>query len=289
MKFGEIRIIDLIIIGLIIFVFIFGIMFNGTKVINVEDKTDFQYSVSKVKPTVVRIYAEATEQKPELMQDYVVLNNTAYSTGTGFFVSNDGKIATAAHVIGDSNSIIVEFQNKQQVKAEILGKNEIADVALIKVPFSDTPFVELANFNTVKEGEDIGFIGYPLDFLIPLLNKATVSAKGNYSMQEGAPQIKLTIMNSFVNRGNSGGPVFRVDTGEVIGVVNSRRQTSELQGQLIQLPDSYSPVMRVGGVDPISLSVETYNRAISLIGNVSQIGIGFSSSSDYILELMEES
>lgn len=92
-------------------------------------------------------------------------------------------------------------------------------------------------------------------------------------------------VNAFVNRGNSGGPLFLIDSGRVIGVINAR-QAFDPQQAMIHLPPNYKPIMKVGGVDPIGLSVETYNRAVALIGDIGQVGIGLSSSIDYIRAIM---
>ena len=49
----------------------------------------------------------------------------------------------------------------------------------------------------------------------------------------------------------------------------------------------YSSIMKVDGVDPFRLYVETYNENLRYIGEVSQVGIGFSSSIGYGKELLE--
>lgn len=285
----ELRKMDILLLVLIGVVFCYSFFISGTRVIEVEKTTDFQFSVSKVKPAVVKIFAETELKNIPYVGDYISLNDKIYSGGTGFFVSDDGKIATEAHVVGDSNNIVVFVQNEQsQYTATILEKNKDADLAIIKIAKISTPSVKMANFESVAEGEEVGFIGYPLYFQIPLLTKGIISAKGNYKLDDTLNPIKLSIINSFVNRGNSGGPLFKAKTGEVIGIVNSRSKTNEVANQIIRLPDNYSPGMTIGGVDPITLSVETYNRAVGLIGDVSQIGIGFSASSDYITELIQK-
>jgi len=55
----------------------------------------------------------------------------------------------------------------------------------------------------------------------------------------------------------------------------------------LKLPSNYSPTMTIDGVDPISLSVETYNTNLRFIGDVTQVGIGYSTSIEYGKELLE--
>ena len=44
-------------------------------------------------------------------------------------------------------------------------------------------------------------------------------------------------------------------------------------------------MMTLGGVDPIRLSVENYNENLHLIGDIFQFGIGYATSSEYVLYL----
>ena len=87
-----------------------------------------------------------------------------------------------------------------------------------------------------------------------------------------------------MNPGNSGGPLFLERTGQVIGLVNAR-QTADVKERMIKLPSDYKSGISLGNVDPIRLSVETYNKNLELIGDVSQFGIGFAASAEYILKL----
>ena len=94
------------------------------------------------------------------------------------------------------------------------------------------------------------------------------------------------MLNAFINPGNSGGPVFSADTGEIIGIINSRMNVVD-ENQFLKLPSEYSPIMTLGGIDPIGLSVETYNANLRQIGDITQVGIGYSTSIEYGKELLE--
>jgi hypothetical protein len=97
---------------------------------------------------------------------------------------------------------------------------------------------------------------------------------------------RLTVINAIVNHGNSGGPLFLADSGKVIGIISAKK-LADVKKEKIQLPTNYSPMETLGGIDPIGLSVETYNHSIDVIGDTSQLGIGFSVSSEYIQKLIK--
>ena len=68
----------------------------------------------------------------------------------------------------------------------------------------------------MKVGTKIAFTGYPLYGPVQVTHEGIISFTGGYNNKP------LITVNSFVNKGNSGGPLFLSDTGEVIGVINAR-------------------------------------------------------------------
>jgi S1-C subfamily serine protease len=127
-------------------------------------------------------------------------------------------------------------------------------------------------------------IGFPVGFPIPTVSKGIVSAEANTPFLTTRP-CRLTVIHAIVNHGNSGGPLFLADTGKVIGIINAKK-LADLNKDKIRLPANYQALETLGGIDPIRLSVETYNHSLDVIGDTSQLGIGFSVSSEYIQKLV---
>lgn len=202
------------------------------------------------------------------------------SSGSGFFVRSDGYLATAKHVIeaiGQDNLLVVLGYGKT-LPAKLVSTDPNGDIAIIKVEGQNYPSVELGHFENLLPGEEIGFTGFALSSGITkvLVHRGVISAKG--TDQRGA---KIFTINAFINRGNSGGPVFSAKTGRVVGVV-SARQKDKTSEKAISLPPGYAPAVSFGGTDPVRLSVELYNKTLEIVGDVSQVGIGVAYSSDAI-------
>jgi len=199
--------------------------------------------------------------------------------GSGFLVSAEGLIVTARHVvdaIGDQ--IAVRTSKGQVLSAEVVARHDTADVALLKIGGSDHPFIALGYFENFKAGEQVGLSGFSSGFTKPLIHRGVVSAKGQ------AAGAQIFTVNAFINQGNSGGPVFSVITGRVLGVINARKR--DVSSEKFLDRDQFSSGVSLGGRDPIQTSVDLYNETLKIVGEVSQIGIGFAASIDEARELI---
>jgi serine protease Do len=136
------------------------------------------------------------------------------SLGSGFIISEDGYVMTAAHVVENATEIIVRLTSRKEFSAEIIGLDRRSDVALLKIDGKGLPTVKLGDPSKLKVGEWVLAIGSPFGFE----NSATagiVSAKGRSLPNETyVPFIQTDVA---INPGNSGGPLFNLD-GEVVGI-----------------------------------------------------------------------
>ena len=276
----------------ILFLFLFSI-FSNSLYSQGNASDNFAISTNKVYQSGVRILGESTIDKvKEYMAESVVNDkNQVYSVGTGFIISIDGLIATAYHVVAPiTKEIIVEHIINNQLKqyiGTIVNYEKHADVALIKIDVNNLPFVNLFDPINLSVEREIGFIGFPLLSPFSMVNKGIISAKADMPLLKNLENRHILILNAFINHGNSGGPLYLSENGSVIGLINARK-TTDVENLMIKLPPNYSPIMSIGGVDPITLSVETYNKNLELIGDVTQLGIGYSASAEYIIKLRED-
>ena len=137
-------------------------------------------------------------------------------SGTGFFVSSDGLIATCYHVVKDAELIQVVYKNKTY-KAHTITGDKGNDLAIIKVE-GQFPFFEVAESEAVKLGDDVYTIGYPSPSNLgiePKLTTGTVSALSGIKDDPTRYQISVPIQP-----GNSGGPLITTN-GLVVGVTSA--------------------------------------------------------------------
>ncbi|MCB0876935.1 MAG: trypsin-like peptidase domain-containing protein [Solirubrobacterales bacterium] len=166
-------------------------------------------------------------------------NPTSAGQGSGFVISDDGEIVTNAHVVTDAteagggtpineaDEVYVEFGDRNQVPAEIIGTDLNADVALIKVDPDglDLEPIELGDSESVQVGSPVAAIGSPfgqeqsLSVGIVSATDRSIDSLTEFKI-DGAIQTDTSI-----NPGNSGGPLIGAD-GRVIGIDQQINTTS---------------------------------------------------------------
>lgn len=149
---------------------------------------------------------------------FVASDGSVFGKATGFSVG-DGYIITASHVVeGMENSNILIVWNGTQYNTSVQKyyNEPNIDFAIIKTNL-ELPKVNMIGEEKAPIGTKVGFVGYPLNEITPILHDGIVS-----SVREENGGFFWYTINSFVNRGNSGGPVFLGDTGKVIGIVSQR-------------------------------------------------------------------
>ncbi len=139
----------------------------------------------------------------------------AQSLGSGFIVDAAGYVVTNNHVIEGADEVSVTLQDNTTLKAEIVGRDESGDIALLKVK-SDKPLptVDFGDSTQSRVGDWVLAIGNPFG-LGGTVTAGIVSARGRDIHQGQYDDFIQT--DAAINRGNSGGPLFNMD-GQVIGI-----------------------------------------------------------------------
>jgi len=147
------------------------------------------------------------------------------SSGSGFFISEDGIVATNAHVVNGAKDITISVSNEigsSTYKAKIALIDTKNDVALLKI--DDEKFKELSTLpysiiETADIGDKVFTIGYPLNDVMGTNFKVT---DGIISSNTGiTDDVRYYQISVPLQPGNSGGPLFNKD-GNVIGITSSR-------------------------------------------------------------------
>ena len=180
----------------------------------------FTGSVAAITPAL------ATPLEPELSLEElvrrtkpaVVYLKTLNGSGSGFFVTETGIIATNAHVARGDSSLLAALPNGDHIPAKVVYIDADLDLALVKAetPAANFsfPFLPLVDSSEVRQGESVLVIGNPGDAMLFSVTKGIVSAVGKFPAAGPGTWIQT---DAQINPGNSGGPLVN-GRGEVIGL-----------------------------------------------------------------------
>ena len=142
----------------------------------------------------------------------------ATSSGSGFLIDNDGFLITNFHVVQDADEVIVRFLDRREFTAEIIGTDELSDIALLKISINNSSPVLIGNSDNVEQGDGVIAIGSPYNYDFSATFGIISSTNRGISSRAGiGDYVPYFQTDAAVNRGNSGGPLFNLD-GEVIGI-----------------------------------------------------------------------
>lgn len=138
------------------------------------------------------------------------------SLGSGFVIDAEkGLIVTNNHVIKDAEEVRVTFHDDVTVKADVLGRDEKTDLAVLKVKTDKKlTAVQFGNSDVLRVGDWVVAIGNPFG-LGGTVTAGIISARQR-DIQAG-PYDDFIQTDASINRGNSGGPMFDLN-GQVIGI-----------------------------------------------------------------------
>jgi S1-C subfamily serine protease len=192
--------------------------------------------IPKVKPSVV------------LVGYYKSTNSPRFSMrGTGFVVDSGNLAVTNAHVLlgpaedaaGASLALHVRDAkgDLQMRQASVLEVDRMHDLALLRFEGAPVAPMALRDSNTVREGQALAFMGFPIGgalgfssvthratvssitaIVLPAATGAQLTERSIRSIRDGS--FDIFQLDGTAYPGNSGGPLFDADTGEVVGILN---------------------------------------------------------------------
>jgi serine protease Do len=137
------------------------------------------------------------------------------SLGSGVVVSPDGYILTNNHVVEGATDVKVQFSDKSEFPAKIVGTDKYADIAVLKVSRTGLTALPFADSSKAQVGDVVLAMGEPFG-LRGTVTMGIISALGRGGL--GIERYEDFIQtDTAINRGNSGGAL--VDTrGDLVGI-----------------------------------------------------------------------
>jgi S1-C subfamily serine protease len=195
--------------------------------------------------------------------------------GTGFFISDDGTLLTAAHVASGCGRMQIISQYVARSWVTTVATDREHDIAILKAPGVHPPaVVRLAS--TAPAGGKLFITGYPATASLTVpADTWAVMENDKLPASVGSladPRDLLWLSAPDVSHGFSGGPIFDPQSGAVVGLVKG-----EVDGGYLRLvPDMPMTGIAIGpGIASIGALVrrEVPYAAVSLASSSGDAGI----------------
>jgi len=212
-----------------------GTLLISIALLSTAAQGEFPDTIEKIKPSIVAVGTfKQTNSPPFVLR------------GTGFVVGSGNLVATNSHVVPESAdpdgpALVIQVRSSdgelQLRRAQLTNRDKEHDLAVLRIEGSELPAMKLANSDAVREGQNIGFTGFPIGGALgfsPVTHRGIISSITPIALPGGNAQqinsrlirqIKSGAFNIFqldatAYPGNSGSPVFDVESGAVIGIIN---------------------------------------------------------------------
>ena len=180
--------------------------------------------VSATQPVAGSVAAAAAKILPSVVSIEVKTSDGG-DTGSGIVISKSGYVLTNNHVVEPATTggkLHVVFPDKQSVSAEIIGRDSVADLAVIRVTgVRGLIAAQLGSSASLAVGDEVVAVGSPLGLagtvtsgIVSALDRPVVAGDPTGNSENVIDAIQT---DAAINPGNSGGPLVDA-TGLVIGV-----------------------------------------------------------------------
>jgi len=190
-------------------------------------------TIEAVKPSIVGVGTVLRTRRPP-----------GTFVGTGFVVADGRHVVTNAHVLPQEIdlerreflAVFVPGAEATVREAELVGSDEAHDLAVLRMRGAPLPALAIGDSDAVREGDRFAFTGFPIGMVLglrPVTHRGIVSAITPIAIPQITPR---SLSSEMIRRlrapfgvfqldatsypGNSGSPLYDVETGRVIGVLN---------------------------------------------------------------------
>ena len=194
--------------------------YDSSLSIKSNSNVDFTLAAEKTIHTVVHVKNTSISNWSSSMWYYFnnnISNRTRIGMGSGVIISKDGYVITNNHVIENASTIEITTNNNKTYKASLLGSDEVADIAVLKIDSNETfPYIRFADSDQTKIGEWVLAVGNPFN-LTSTVTAGIISAKSRDLNDYDSKNQSFIQTDAAVNSGNSGGALVNT-TGDLIGI-----------------------------------------------------------------------
>jgi len=174
-------------------------------------------TVEKVLPSVVVIRTEATQYIVDWYGRLLREAQRPIGQGSGVIIDPRGYVLTNNHVLQGGQRIEVILQDEVSYEAELVGRNEQLDIAILKIMHEEGEefsAIISGDSDAIRVGEMVMAIGSPYS-LSSTVTHGLISQKGR--SEANLPIVDFIQTSAPINPGNSGGPLIDME-GNLIGI-----------------------------------------------------------------------
>ncbi len=193
--------------------------------------------------------------------------------GTGFILRADGFIVTANHVVAGASGYTVVLPDGRRVSAELVGRDVLLDVAVLKVAAGNLAVASLGDSATLVPGDTVVALGHgaPRPAVLQTAQGKVIALSAGDGPGGTHRPGDFILSDVPLAPGFSGGPL--VDTGgRVVGmntaVISAGRGPNRTQQSLSVAVNAILPVatqiVAEGTVRPVSLGVTAADLTLDM-------------------------
>lgn len=184
-------------------------------------------------PQVVRVFA--TTQDPDYDSPWQSQTPSS-STGSGVVIEGRG-ILTGAHVVANATFLQVQkLSNPVKAIARVRAVCHDSDLALLDVTdpsfLDDVPAAEIGDLPNLRD--KVSVVGFPVGGEEISITEGVVSRIEVQRYSHSQRYLLAVTVDAAINKGNSGGPVFRED--RVVGIAFQKLTNADNIGELVPAP-----------------------------------------------------
>ena len=201
--------------------------------------------INNVSPSIVGVI---NMQKAQNLNDLLQgKSSKSQEAGVGSGViyqktNGSAYIVTNNHVIDGANDIKVQLHNSKQVKAKLVGKDALTDIAVLKInDTAGTKAIKFANSSKVKTGDSVFAMGNPLglEFANSVTSGIISASERTIDTQTSAGNNKVNVLqtDAAINPGNSGGALVDIN-GNLVGINSMKIASEQVEGIGFAIPSN---------------------------------------------------